>query len=196
MKLAPYLFPKPPKPALAVTSEARAFSFKPEKLDHAAIIKKLDVLKNRRYIASGGLTYCNIAAHDFATLFGVYLPRVWWTDSALREKDYRIIYGKTVRELNANALVGWFDAIGPEFGWSRSTVADAQQHVNKGGFAVIAASRKDRSASGHITVIVPGEIENAAPNQWQAGARNFESTHSKWYQAPHYDKWGVWINSK
>ena len=187
---APFLYPNKPLP---ITSKNRAHSFQKERLSHAEIIKKLKVLSNPRYKAEAGLTYCNIAAHDFATLYGVYIPRVWWTDQALREKDWRVIYGTTVRELNANSLVQWMKQYGAEFGWTRSTITEAQEHVNAGGFATIIADRKDRSRSGHITVIIPGEIKDFGPNQWQAGAQNSESSHSKWYQSPQYLSWNVWI---
>ena len=184
------------KSPITITSTSRAHSFPTERLDHAAIISKLKVLNNKRYKAEEGLTYCNIAAHDFATLYGVYIPRVWWTDKAIKEKDWRVIYGQTVRELNANALLGWMKEYGHLFGWARSTITDAQAHVNAGGFSVIIAARKDRSRSGHITVIVPGEIKDAAPCQWQAGAQNSEATHSKWYNSPVYEDWKVYICSR
>ena len=108
-------------------------------------------------------------------------------------KEYRIIYGTTVRELNANSLALWMKQWGQEFGWTRSTIADAQAHVNAGGFATIIADRKDRGRSGHITVIIPGEIKDGGPHQWQAGSQNSESSHSKWYQSPIYLSWNVWI---
>ncbi|MBC8064059.1 MAG: SH3 domain-containing protein, partial [Chlorobia bacterium] len=49
------------------------------------IIAWLDVenSKHKRYLPGGGKTYCNIYAHDYCYLAGVYLPRVWWTGSAL-----------------------------------------------------------------------------------------------------------------
>src|SRR5262249_8430070 len=51
----------------------------------ASIIAWLAVDKpaNKRYQPVGGTTFCNIYAHDYCFLAGVYLPRVWWTANAL-----------------------------------------------------------------------------------------------------------------
>lgn len=188
-----YLIPKKP---LTITSTSRAHSFPVGQLDHAAIIAKLKVTTNPRYKAEAGLTYCNIAAHDFATLYGVYIPRVWWTTPAMLAKDWRVIYGTTVKEVNANGLQDWMLKYGSQFGWRQSNIAEAQEHVNNGGFATIIADRRDRFQSGHITIIVPGEVKNGAPYQWQAGATNYDGYHSKWYQGDKFKQWGVYINER
>jgi len=185
-----YLFPRQPMP---FTSTSRAHSFAPQQLDHAEVVQLLQVESNPRYRPANGVTYCNVAAHDFATLCGVYLPRVWWTPEAVRTNETRVVYGQTVRELNANALFFWCQTPGRLFGWRDATLEDAQAHVNKGGFAVIVAVRKDRSRSGHISVIVPGKVVNGMPLQWQAGATNWNARHSRWYHSPIYERWGVFI---
>ena len=44
-------------------------------VDYLAVDKPSHV----RYQPHDGLTFCNIYAHDYCHLAGVYLPRVWWT---------------------------------------------------------------------------------------------------------------------
>jgi hypothetical protein len=44
---------------------------------------------HKRYQPRDGLTFCNIYAHDYCFLAGVYLPRVWWTPGRDRAPDAR-----------------------------------------------------------------------------------------------------------
>lgn len=47
-----------------------------------------------------------------------------------------VIYGKTVHEMNANMLLGWFEDYGEPFGWKRVFDLDVQQAASnneKGG---------------------------------------------------------------
>src|SRR5690606_14821394 len=124
----------------------------------AAIVDYLDVANpaHLRYQPRGGTTYCNIYATDFACLCGAYPPRVWWTDRALlrlREGEKLAVeYGRTVRELNANALHDWLEDFGPAFGWQREVELTAlQAAANAGEVCVIVARRVDLNRPGHIT---------------------------------------------
>lgn len=173
------------------------------------IVKYLDVEHKARYQASG-TTYCNIYAYDYCYLAGVYLPRVWWTPSALADLSAgRVVpvqYDKTVRELNANALFDWLRDVGAEFGWQRVADADTlQQKADAGGVSVICAQRKDLNRSGHICVVVPERPPAAAkrtsgnvllPLQSQAGARNFcySCGSSRWWSGEKFRAFGFWTH--
>ncbi len=173
----------------AATSMQRAHSFADAKESHAQISLFLDVEKNPRYAPTPTSTFCNVAAHDFATLAGHYIPRVWWTIEAMTRKDSAAIYGKNCVEMNANALHDWFFSHGRSFGWGRTDIIEAQEIVNKGGFAIIVARNKNRRQSGHISVIMPGDVQ-AIPLQWNAGRVNKASFRSSWYTRVTFDSWG------
>lgn len=179
-----------------VTSLQRAHSFETgTPKEHGFIARLLDVEKNPRYTPTATSTFCNIAAHDFATIWGAYIPRVWWTLAALQRKDTIANYGKNCVELNANALYDWFINHGGRFGWGRTDLKEAQEITNAGGLAVIVARNKNRRKSGHISVIMPGNVE-AIPHQWNAGRVNKASFRSSWYTRTTFDAWGVWVLRK
>jgi hypothetical protein len=159
-----------------------------------SIIQSLDVEHSERYVRTGS-TFCNIYAYDVSYLAGVYLPRVWWMAKALLEisrgGNPGVVYAKTVRELNANALFDWLSEWGDEFGWQRCANLNAlQDAANRGAVGVICAQRKDLSRSGHITVVVPESAGRTAertgqtvtrPLQSQAGARNKQYFANQWW---------------
>jgi hypothetical protein len=70
-----------------------------------------------RYQPTVDATFCNIYAHDYCHLAGVYLPRVWWMQSALAKLaaggTVTPDLGVTIGEMTANALVPWFKQFGP-----------------------------------------------------------------------------------
>jgi hypothetical protein len=124
------------------------------------IIRYLSVDKYPRYHPGVKNTYCNIYATDYSYLAGTYVPRVWWTaDAYLKAKhglNPQVIYGKTVMELNANALLDWFKGHGEEFGWVRKfDLTQLQNYANEGRVVIISAAQKQPNRSGHICAIVP-----------------------------------------
>lgn len=174
--------------------------------DLAAIINYLDVERGARYQPTSSATYCNIYAYDYCYLAKVYLPRVWWTGSALTKlalgQAVEVRYGDTVHELNANALFSWLVDFGSQFGWRRVFDLDAMQaHANAGGVGVICAQRKELNRSGHIACVVPETASQQAarsngnvvrPLQSQAGARNFRYTNGPraWWQGTEFREFG------
>ncbi len=141
-----------------------------------------------RYQPHDGLTFCNVYAHDYCHLAGVYLPRVWWSAQAqlrLAAGDaVQPLIGNTVSEVRANDLFLWLRDFGPAFGWRQTgTLAKLQGEVDQGGIGLIVARRKEDGRSGHIVAVVPetdaqrarrnaaGEV--IAPLQSQAGSTNF-----------------------
>lgn len=187
-----YLFPKTP---IAWNSTNRARSFAPQTMEHSDAVEFLRVEANPRYTPAPPITYCNVAAHDFATLRGHYIPRVWWTAQAIRERATVAEYGVNCREMNANALHDWFDEFGHAFNWVKiHGWKNAMPVVNAGGMAIIVARRKDRSRAGHISVIQPSAEDASSPLQWQAGAVNRESFRSQWYTSKLYDSYAIWCS--
>jgi hypothetical protein len=175
------------------------------------IINYLDSENSRhlRYQPKPRTTYCNIYAHDFCYLAGVYLPRVWWTDKALLQiKDdvaVPVKYAETVREMNANMLLDWFEDYGALFGWKRLFDLDVlQAAANHGEVCIIVAQRKNLNHSGHITVVAPehdgfAAARNSAgevlrPLESQAGRQNhrFFVKTNRWWLGRKFRNHGFW----
>lgn len=180
----------------------------------AAIIDWLAVEDpdHERYKPGGGKTYCNIYAHDFCFLAGVYLPRVWWSGAAIE----RIAAGNTVEpklgvsidEQRANDLFRWFRDFGMRFGWRRAaSTTELQTEVNQGAIGIIVARRKEDGRSGHIVAVVPETVDNRArrdtsgnvvsPLQSQAGARNFRygGLPAGWWNGAQFAESAFWLHA-
>jgi hypothetical protein len=184
------------------------------RLELAAIIDYLAVDKasHARYQPRSGVTFCNIYAHDYCHLAGVYLPRVWWTPDAIE----RLAQGQTVEprlestidEQRANDLFRWLRAFGPRFGWRQTgTLTKLQTEANAGAVGLIVARRTIDGKSGHIVMVVPetdeeqakrdGSGEVVAPLQSQAGARNFRYSTStlNWWKGEQFADSAFWIHA-
>lgn len=211
----------PPRNHRRSDSEGRAFPLDdvampertaPDPAQTLAILAYLapDAPTHARYLPAGGETFCNIYAHDFCTRMRVFLPRVWWTASAIaklsRGENVPVIYGTTVSELNANALHDWFPEFGPGFGWTRVFDAETlQTAANNGGAGIIVAKRRQLNRSGHILAIVPETPALRAarmdgmvvrPVQSQAGAVNFTAKvpPQRWWLDDRFQSFGFWVH--
>lgn len=168
---------------------SRAYSLK-EELE-GEIIDFLDVENSERYQPTKTQTFCNIYAHDFAMYMGYYIPRVWWTEKAIKEGNTdKAIYNSNVIEMSVNSLYKWFDDYGKEFGWERVEEIDSGQCLaNNGDCVILLASNKNASRSGHITMVIPEDCNYKAkgtgkdfiPVQSQAGRTNFKRGVVKWW---------------
>ncbi|PLX38083.1 MAG: hypothetical protein C0606_07560 [Hyphomicrobiales bacterium] len=179
----------------------------------ATIITYLDPAKgaHKRYRPHSGLTFCNIYAHDFCALAGVYLPRVWWTDKALLKiaagDQPKPLYGDTIREMRANDLFRWLRDYGGPHGWLRATSStELQNRANLGAVCLIIARRKQEGRSGHVAMVVPetatwtakrmpgGEV--SSPLQSQAGSKNFNygTGTSGWWTASRFAEFAMWYH--
>jgi hypothetical protein len=180
----------------------------------AAIIDWLSVDKatNKRYQPTSTATFCNIYAHDYCHLAGVYLPRVWWSPSAIE----KLAQGQTVApqlentidEQRANDLFRWLRDFGLRFGWRRtSTLSKLQQEANEGAIGIMVARRKEDGRSGHIVMVVPETAEEhakrdatgevTAPLQSQAGRINFRYGNGQpnWWKGDEFAESAFWIHS-
>lgn len=156
-------------------------------------------------------TFCNLYAHDFCTLAGVYLPRVWWTSRAIERlragEKVEPSYLATVDEMRANALYRWLTDYGSDYGWRQTGTLDKlQDAANAGGLGIICARNTVDGRSGHIVMVVPetatqkakrnavGEV--TAPLQSQAGRTNFRYGTSRlnWWLGPEFAASGFWIH--
>jgi hypothetical protein len=166
---------------------------------------------NKRYAPHDGMTFCNIYAHDYCTLAGVYLPRVWWTATALirleKGEQPAPLMGSTVDEMRANDLYRWFRDYGERFGWQRVVnLDDLQQHANLGGVAVIVARRRNEGLSGHIVLVVPENQQETAQRgasgavelalQSQAGVVNFcyGRGTKDWWKSDKFAEAALWVH--
>lgn len=184
------------------------------RIELAAIIEWLGVDKKThlRYQPRKGLTFCNIYAHDYCFLAGKYLPRVWWTQAAIRDltqgKTVDPLYGKTIEEQRANDLFRWLRDFGIEFGWRQTgTLTKLQTEVNQGAIGLIVARRKEDGRSGHIVVVVPetddyrakrnslGEV--SVPLQSQAGSVNFRhgTGRQNWWKGEQFAESAFWLHA-
>ncbi len=171
-----------------------------------------DKAANKRYQPRNGLTFCNIYAHDYCFLAGVYLPRVWWTPGAIerltRGETVQLLIGDTIAEMRANDLFRWLRDFGPRFGWRQTgTPTKLQQEASQGAIGLIVARRKEDGKSGHIVAVVPETetdraVRNAAgevtrPLQSQAGAVNFRrGTGSlNWWKGDQFAESAFWLHA-
>ncbi|WP_296616573.1 SH3 domain-containing protein [Sphingomonas sp.] len=165
-----------------------------------------------RYKPRGGLTFCNIYAHDYCHLAGVYLPRVWWNAAAIerlaRGENVAPAYGSTIDEVRANDLFRWLRDFGLRFGWRRTvSLTELQTEVNVGAIGVIVARRKEDGRSGHIVAVVPETDDNRAkrnsageviaPLQSQAGSVNFKygTGRTNWWLEGQFAESAFWIHA-
>lgn len=179
----------------------------------AAIIAWLDVEDSThiRYRPRDGLTFCNVYAHDYCHLSGVYLPRVWWTSRALVDiaRGLRVepSLSSTLEEVRANGLFAWLRDFGAGFGWRQTgTLTKLQQHANQGGVALIVARRNEEGKPGHIAFVVPEDDRYAArrdasgevtqPVQSQAGATNYRyAVRPAWWTNALFAESAFWIHA-
>lgn len=167
---------------------------------------------HKRYQPRDGLTFCNIYAHDYCFLAGVYLPRVWWTPGAIerltRGETVEPLIENTIMEMRANDLFRWLRDFGPRFGWRQTgTPTKLQQEASQGAVGLIVARRKQDGKSGHIVAVVPETeteraVRNAAgevtrPLQSQAGAANFRrGTGSlNWWKGDQFAESAFWLHA-
>jgi hypothetical protein len=167
---------------------------------------------HKRYQPRNGLTFCNIYIHDYCTLAGVYMPRVWWTQPALlkigqgQKLDEKL--GNTVDEVRANNLFRWVRDFGASFGWRRAaSLTELQDHANMGGVSIIVARRKEDGRSGHIVAVVPETATETAkrdlagnvtmPLQSQAGSVNFRRSRGavNWWLEARFAESALWLHA-
>lgn len=175
------------------------------------IVRWLAVESSARYQRTE-VTFCNVYAADLCFLANAYLPRAWWTDSALirigRGELPDVVYGATVREMRADDLFAWLVAFGPAFGWRR--VFDAttlQEAANAGGVGLVCADREADGKPGHISIVVPETAIDRArrdpdqnvtlPLQSQAGAVNFRYSvvGTCWWEDLAFREFGFFVHA-
>jgi hypothetical protein len=175
------------------------------------IVAWLNVRSSPRYQPEA-LTFCNVYAADFCYLAGAYLPRTWWTASALMDiaagRTVPVSYGTSIREMRADDLYAWLAEFGPAFGWRRVFDTSAlQRSANSGGLGLIVADRLELGRPGHVTVVVPETATHAAvrdadanvlyPLQSQAGAVNHNYStigHAWWNDQKFADEDGFFVH--
>lgn len=172
----------------------------------------VDKVSHKRYQPTASSTFCNIYAHDYCHLAGVYLPRVFWTAGALvaiaRGEVVEPRLGATIDEQRANDLFRWLRAFGLDFGWRQTgSVTKLQTEANLGAVALIAARNKVEGKPGHIAIVAPetgdnrarrdGSGEVIAPLQSQAGRKNFRysTATAGWWQGEQFADSAFWMHA-
>jgi hypothetical protein len=175
------------------------------------IVDYLSVDTSLRHAKRNGDTFCNIYAYDYCYLANAYLPRVWWTGSAIeslaRGEAVAVQPGTTVFEVNANGLFNWLKDFGARFGWNRViSLDDLQSAANGGQVGVVVAQRVALNTPGHIVAVVPENGPQQAlrtggvvtvPLQSQAGASNFRfgSGTGRWWTNAKFRESAFWVHS-
>lgn len=179
-----------------------------EIIDYLAVDKPA----HKRYKPITNATFCNIYAHDYCHLAGVYLPRVWWSAAAIerlaRGETVPPLLGNTIDEQRANDLFRWLRDFGLRFGWRQTgSLTKLQLEVNQGAVGVIVARRRNDGLSGHIAMVVPETDEHSAkrdaagevvaPLQSQAGRNNFRygTGGTNWWKGQQFAESAFWIHS-
>jgi hypothetical protein len=172
----------------------------------------VDTPTHKRYQPHGGITFCNIYAHDYCHLAGCYLPRVWWSAAAIEAlaqgRPVAPLLGRTIDEQRANDLYRWLRDFGLRFGWRQTgTPTKLQTEANQGAIALIVARRVADGLSGHIVVVAPETQEHPArrnsagevigPLQSQAGVSNFRYGTGKvdWWKDPKFGEFAFWVHA-
>jgi hypothetical protein len=172
----------------------------------------VDKATHLRFQPRGAVTFCNIYAHDYCHLAGVYLPRVWWTHAAIellaQGKIVQPSLGKTIDEVRANGLFSWLRDFGPRFGWrSTGTLSKLQLEVNQGAIGLIVARRVQEERPGHVVAVVPETDERRArrdaageviaPLQSQAGVNNFRYGTGRpyWWKDARFAEYAFWLHA-
>ena len=168
-----------------------------------AAVNWLDVERSPRYRAHNDRTFCNIYAYDLAYCLGCYLPRVWWSQEAVRMilqgKGVEAVYGETVFEQNCHALYDWFGRYGHHYSWQSCAAApgEMQEHADRGLLVMIVAQPAAPGGHGHITAVMPreaGDPTDDQPVQTQAGRHNHRRFTGRWWEQPGlYGHWGAWV---
>ncbi|MBX3727163.1 MAG: SH3 domain-containing protein [Xanthomonadales bacterium] len=177
--------------------------------DLLEILAWLAVEESARY-RPGRNTYCNIYAYDVCHLAGVYLPRVFWNDTALPRvlagESLPVVPERTVHELSANALHRWLAGHGAALGWARTTLDRAQAAANQGAVAVLSARHTDANQSGHIAVLVPegdgrsavrdrnGEVLRPVLSEAGRVNRQWQVPATAWWTQARFRAWSVWVH--
>ena len=179
----------------------------------AAIIAYLAVDKAsfKRYQPHDGLTFCNIYAHDYCHLAGVYLPRVWWTPGAIE----RLAQGQTVSRSSARPSTSSAPTICSAGCAISARASDGGRPArsttcSKGRTRARSASSwrvaKRTARSGHIVAVVPETQDQhakrdatgavIAPLQSQAGARNFPygTNTLNWWKGAEFAESAFWLH--
>lgn len=167
------------------------------------LINLLDVENSARYKPSSDLTYCNIYAHDLAYCLGAFIPRVWWDEESvskiLNGEKVSIEYASTVFELNCNSLSIWFEKFGQYFNWIKvENAVELSKLTNKGSIGVIIAKRDDLTKPGHISLVVPPQLQDQSKIdnlvlQSQAGAVNRKFFNDLWWLDRKFRSVDFWI---
>jgi hypothetical protein len=179
----------------------------------AAIVEWLGVddPSHRRYRRTRTATFCNVYAHDYCHLAGVYLPRVWWTPAAIESLARGVAveprYGATIDEQRANDLFRWLRDFGIRFGWRQtSSPTKLQLEANQGAVGLVIARRTNDGLPGHATMVLPETSQRrakwnvsgdvTAPLQSQAGATNFRyGTPEGWWKGDQFAEHGFWLHA-
>ncbi|HET6723360.1 MAG TPA: hypothetical protein VFH07_11440, partial [Chitinophagaceae bacterium] len=205
----PFSLNEPNQPSRSNTAEPSVL-----RKEIIKIIEWLNVERptHKRYQPGEGKTFCNIYAHDFCYLAGVYLPRVWWTQRAIeklaRNEIVQPLLNATIEEIRANGIFSWLRDFGERFGWRQTgDLTKLQNAANLGGIGLIITKRVEDGRSGRITMLVP-EVDDAkarrnasgdviAPLQSQAGAVNFNRGTGKkdWWLDAKFKDHAFWIHA-
>lgn len=148
----------PATPAVVSTKADRSA------IRYLEVLRQFDVERSARYQPRNGKTWCNVYAWDVTRAMSAEIPH--WVDTAGRPTKV----GRGV-ELSANGVFDWLNNHGAEYGWWPSRADAAELLARCGRPAVAIWKNPEAKKSGHIAMVIPGEI--GVVTIAQAGKTNF-----------------------
>lgn len=158
--------------------------------DLLSIAKYLDPENAPRYGKS--ITQNLLFAYDFCYLAGAYIPRIWWGDINNVEAPKL--------DMTTNALYGWFEQFGKDFGWKRvEDEKEAQELANVGHVVIIIASPINPRRQAIMTLVLPESSEylttvymdKEAPHQVRSAKKHLKTA---WYKSHLWREYSIYVN--
>jgi hypothetical protein len=152
------------------------------------IIRYLNVEHSLRYRKEEQKTFCNIYAVDVAYLLGAYIPRVWWTEAAIKQlqqgESVKAEYGNTITELSANALFKWFGHYGALFQWKKAASYHhlSDKVVRTGTMGIVVAKANTPRQNGHICIVYYQKMRLRKVWLSEAGKVNAQQRFARWWR--------------
>jgi hypothetical protein len=112
---------------------------------------------HKRYQPTNKSTFCDVCAHDYCFLAGVYSPRVWWMPSAIEDfaqgTTVEPLYDSTIEEERANDVFRWLFEFGDRFGWRQTRTLSKLQGRSQSRVPWAASLRGEKRTAFQVHIV-------------------------------------------